>query len=86
MMTKLELASTPGIKLTSGFSSIRVPVCHCDMTETHATLGTRLSPLCDNIEQVIYLKAQANRMANLIITSNLSCWESFVAYRYCWIP
>jgi hypothetical protein len=32
------------------------------------------------------LKPQANRIANLIITSNLSSWETFIAYRYCWIP
>ena len=86
MMTKSDLASTPGIKITSGFSNIRVPIRHRDVTETHVTLGARLNPLCDDIEQVIYLKAQANRIANLIITSNLSSWETFIAYRYCWIP
>jgi hypothetical protein len=56
------------------------------VTETHVTLGARLNPLCNDIEQVIYLNAQANRIANLIITSNLSSWETFIAYRYCWIP
>jgi hypothetical protein len=87
MTTKLEMEmSIPGITLTSGFSPLQVPIHHWDVTETHVTLGARLNPYCDDVEQVIYLRAQANRIANLIHKSNLSSWEAFIAYRYCWIP
>jgi hypothetical protein len=86
MTPKSEMATLPHLTLTSGYSDLRVPIRHRDVTESHVTLGARLNPLCDDIEQVIYLRSQANRIANLIITSNLSSWETFIAYRYCWIP
>jgi hypothetical protein len=45
-----------------------------------------MNPPCDDIDQVIYLRKEANRISNLIITSNLSSWEAFISYRYCWTP
>ena len=84
MMTKLDMAHIPGITLTSGFSDIKLPIRHREVSESHITLGARMNPLCDDIDQVLYLRTEANRISNLIITSNLSLWEAFISYRYCW--
>ena len=72
MLTNLEMSDIPGITLTSGFSPIRLPICHQEVTDTHVTLGACLNPLvCDDVEQVLYLRAEASRISNLIIASHL---------------
>jgi hypothetical protein len=86
MMKKSDMEHIPGITLTSGFSNIQLPIRHRDVSESHVTLGAHMNPPCDDIDQVIYLQKEANWISNLIITSNLSSWEAFMSYQYCWTP
>ena len=86
MLQNSEMQHVQGITLTSGFSKRRLPIRHREVSESHVTLGARMNPPCDNIDQVIYLRKEANRISNLIITSNLSSWEVFFSYQYCWTP
>jgi hypothetical protein len=83
MLQNSEMKHVPGITLLIyGFSKLCLPIQHREVLESHVTLGAsrRMNPPCHNIDQVIYLcKEEANRISNLIITSNLSSWQPFIS-------
>jgi hypothetical protein len=64
MMNNSEQSAVLGITLTSGFSPAILPIRHREVTDSHVTPGgVMMNPLCDNIDQVIHLQKEANRIA-----------------------
>ncbi len=86
MLSTDEVRSQGAISLTSGNGKTPISIKQRDVSEAHKTLGVWLAPNGDDSAQADYLRSKAATTAHLIISSNFTKSDTFLAYHCCWIP
>jgi hypothetical protein len=87
LLTKNEILELiPPICLTSGLSLEQVAIAQKDVQEAHKTSGVFLAPSGQETAQIQYLQLLSNRIAALVLSSNLSKAESLLSYKTSWFP
>ena len=92
MLRPSEMDHIPTIKITSGFDVSTgkfgplTAIKQLDPIESNKSLGIRQATTGIDTDQCAYLRNESIIISKRIMTSNLTRFESYIAYRFCYIP